>query len=70
MHQKRTFLLEDLLKVWREAPFDVVFVQIFLECPERNRHLLLDPSLEDFFILWKTELPLEIQVLGFNLDTS
>ena len=42
-------LLEHFLKAWREALFDIVLVQIFLEYLESNSHLLHDPILKDFF---------------------
>jgi hypothetical protein len=52
-----TLPLEVFLKVWREALFDVVFVQIFLEHLQSNSHLLHDPFLEDFlFANWKVEV--------------
>jgi hypothetical protein len=42
---------EVFLKVWREALFDVVFVQAFLERLESNSHLLHDLFLEDFLFV-------------------
>ena len=53
----RTLILEVLLKVWGEALFYVVFVQVFLERLESNSHLLHDPIIKDFFfVLWETEV--------------
>jgi hypothetical protein len=45
---KGTLLLVVILKVWREALFDVVFVQVFLERLESNSHLLHDQSFRTF----------------------
>ena len=57
----RTLILEVLLEVWGEAPFYVVFVQVFLKRLERNSHLLHDPILEDFFLVfWKAEVSFHI----------
>ena len=54
---KWTLLLEVLLEVWHAALLYVVFVQVLLERLERNRHLLHDPILKDFFfVLWETEV--------------
>ena len=57
----RSLILEVFVKVWCEALFDVVFVQVFLERLKRNIHLLHDPILKYFFfVLWKTEVLFDI----------
>jgi hypothetical protein len=47
----RMLLLEVFLKVWCEALFDIIGVHVFLECSERNSHLLHDPFLQDFLFV-------------------
>ena len=57
--KKRSLLINFCIS--GEAVLYVAFVQVFLERPKRNRHLLDDPILEDlFFVLWKTEVPFHI----------
>jgi hypothetical protein len=43
---KRMLLLVVILKVWREALFDLVFVQVFLEHLASNSHLFMTQSIK------------------------